>query len=454
MAFESLQGAIDRVGNPAEFLRNRAARPFTFPIAPEVSNWRSEQRAWRASCVLFDQSHHMWDTFLNGPDALRLLASLGVNNFDGFRPSTAKQFVAVSPDGYYICDGVLFYLGPERFSLVGGQPAMHDWVRYHVESGSYDVELQQDPNSLERGGRPPRLYRYELQGPAALDIVERATGRSVPKVGFFGIGDLEIAGRPVRALRHGMAGQPGFEFFGVWSDGEVVLDAVLAAGAELGLVRAGAKAYSTANLESGWIPSPMPAIFSGQELKPFREWRDAERSGSLGGSYFSRDITSYYVTPYDLGYARLVSLDHDFVGRDALAKRAGEQHREKVTLVWDPEDVAACFRSLLGEGLPAKYLELPKARYSIFQSDTVLAGGRSVGLSLDCGYLANEQAMVSLAVLDAPVASPGSRVTVVWGEDPISQKPQVEPHRQVEIRATVAPAPIGPFARERYRARP
>ena len=74
-----------------------------------------------------------------------------------------------------------------------------------------------------------------------------------------------------------------------------------------------------------------------------------------------------------------------------------------------------------------------------------------MGLSLDCGYLANERVMVSLATVDADVATPGTQVTVLWGEAPNTGKPQVEEHVQREIRATVAPAPLADFAREHYR---
>ena len=41
---------------------------------------------------------------------------------------------------------------------------------------------------------------------------------------------------------------------------------------------------------------------------------------------------------------------------------------------------------------------------------------------------------------------------MLWGEQPNSRKPAVEPHEQVEIRATVAPAPYVEYARRRYRA--
>ena len=56
-----------------------------------------------------------------------------------------------------------------------------------------------------------------------------------------------------------MAGQPGFELFGPAEDGDTVKDALFEAGREFGLRLCGARAYSSNTLESGWIPSPMPA---------------------------------------------------------------------------------------------------------------------------------------------------------------------------------------------------
>jgi glycine cleavage system aminomethyltransferase T len=295
------------------------------------------------------------------------------------------------------------------------------------------------------------MYRFELQGPTAVQVLESATGAPVPSAKFFHMIDVTIAGKRVRGLRHGMAGQPGYELFGPWEDGEQVLAALLKAGEGQGLVRAGAKAYSTANLESAWIPSPMPAIF-GDDLRPYREWLDVKEIGSLGGSMDSTAITDYYVTPYDIGYGRLIAFDHDFVGRRALEHLAGLPHREKVTLVWNSEDVITAIASLYQPGTPAKYIEMPKARYALFQIDQVLKGDQLVGLSMDAGYIANDHLMVSLAAVDPELSTPGTEVTVLWGEKANSTKPMVEQHRQVAIRATVAPAPFSQFARETYRA--
>ena len=434
-------------GNPVDYLRHAQAKPTVFPVAPEFSNWRSEQLSWRRTCALLDQSHHMTDLFLTGPDAMRLLQDLAVNSFANFRPNSAKQFIAVNHEGYVIGDAILFHLDEDSFDLVG-HPFAIDWVRYHAEIGDYDVDLELDGNSIVRQG-PPKLYRYELQGPHALAIVERLIGGPVPPTKFFGMATFTIAGREVRALRHGMAGQPGFELFGPWADGDDIRGAILEAGADLGITQVGSMAYSSANLESAWVPSPTPAIFSGEGMADYQAWLPAARAGSIAGSVDSPRIEDYYVTPWDLGYDRSVNFDHEFVGKAALQRMTGA--RTKVTLVWDEEDVAAAMRSLFEEGLPAKYIALPKARYGFFQVDKVLLDGVQVGVSHDCGYIVNEQTFASLASIDLAHAEPGTRVTVLWGENPNSTKPAVEPHRQVAIRATVAPAPFSAEARENYR---
>jgi glycine cleavage system aminomethyltransferase T len=392
----------------------------------------------------------MTDLFVKGPDALRVFSDLGVNTFASFPVDRAKQFVAVNGDGYLIGDAILFHLGPDEFDLVGWRMVI-DWVRFHLETGDYDATAELDENSLLREG-PPRLYRYELQGPTALRIVERLLGRPVPEVTFFGMDRFVVDGVEVRALRHGMAGQPGFELFGPWEEGERVRDAILVAGDELGLVRVGARAYSSANLESGWVPSPCPAIFTGDDTAAYRRWLPVERAGSLGGSLGSDDIRDYYLTPYDLGYGRVVAFDHDFVGRAALERIHDDPPRQKVTLVWNADDVTAAIGTLFRHGDKAKHFELPKSRYALYQCDEVLSDGTRVGISHDCGSITNDDAFVSLASVDNAFAKPGTELTVVWGEHPNSRKPAVEPHVQVEIRASVAPAPYVDFARREYRS--
>jgi vanillate/3-O-methylgallate O-demethylase len=422
-------------------------------VRPEFTNWRDEQRAWKETCALFDQSHHMTDLYIEGPDALKIFSDLGINSYKSFKVNQAKQFVACNHNGYVIGDAILFYLDENKFNLVGRPPA-HNWVQYNLETGGYNASAERDERSAVNQGRR-KVYRYQIQGPHALRVMEQATGKPAPDIRFFHMDVFTIAGRTVRALRHGMVGQPGWELFGPWEDGEAVRDAIVKAGQEFGIRQVGSRAYPTTCLESGWVPSPLPAIYLGEEMKGYRQWLSAksyEATASLGGSFYSDVITDYYLTPYELGYGPFVKFDHDFVGRAALEKVANQETRKKVTLVWNGEDIARAFGSLFHTGDIEKYIDLPLANYSTLPFDKVLKNGQMIGVSTYTGYTYNERAMISLAIVDIKHSDPGEEVTLLWGEEGRgSSKPTVERHQQVEIRATVAAVPYAEVARVAYR---
>lgn len=125
---ESLQNLVEGKGDLVHFLRNQQTGPNAYPGVPaEYSNWRNEQTAWAQKAVLFNQSYHMVDLEVSGPDAFAMLNHLGINSFKGFIPDRAKQWVPVTPDGYVIGDVILFYLEENRFNLVGRAPPSSGW---------------------------------------------------------------------------------------------------------------------------------------------------------------------------------------------------------------------------------------------------------------------------------------------------------------------------------------
>ena len=254
-----------------------------------------------------------------------------------------------SPDGYLIGDGILYSVAPEELVLVG-RAAGHNWVRFCAETGGWDVSVEADEIFSHNPAGRRTVYRYQVEGPHAPALVERLTGAPLPEAPWSHIFPVTIAGHHVWAQRHTMAGNPGCEFFGPWDEGPAVKEAILEAGAAFDLRRVGSLAYFTNALELGWIPRPVPAIFTADELRPFREWLPAtssEATWGLGGSFYSPDIQDYYFTPRELGYGNVVKFDHDFVGREALERTAGDDHRRKVTLVWDPADVARVVESYM-----------------------------------------------------------------------------------------------------------
>lgn len=459
MAEGSLESLLRREGGAVGLLRNSRSGIYVYPVvAAEFSNWRDEQRAWRESAVLFDQSHHMDEVVVEGRDAAAFLEALAVNSFAKFGTDRAKHVVAVSPEGYVIGDMICFREATSRFILVGRAPTAN-WVRYNATLGGHEVTVTHDPRSPSRpdGKAVSRLhYRFQLQGPEAPAVLEKLNGAPLPEIGFFHIGSISVAGREVPALRHGMAGAPGLEIWGPYGKKDEVLGAILEAAEASGvaLARVGSRAYSTNTLESGWIPSPLPAIYTGEALRPYREWLGAdsyEAMGSIGGSFVSEDIRDYYLTPFALGYGPYVKFDHDFVGRDALERMAGGSDRRKATFEWDPADVTRVMASAFDrDTLPFKWIDFPNANYASASFDRVMRGERLVGLSMFAGYSSNERRMLSLGVLDPDVRE-GDELTLVWGEpDGGTAKTSTERHRQAEIRVRVAPTPYAREARENY----
>ena len=454
MAHKNLEEAIRAAKSPVKMLRDSQIGPYAFPVVPsEFTNWRDEQRSWRETCALFDQSHHMTDLYVSGPDALKVLSDLGVNSFKTFRVDQAKQIVVCNPRGYVIGDAILFYLADQSFNIVG-RPPVANWVQYHVETGKYKATVERDERSAQNQGRR-KAFRFQIQGPNALKVMEAVTGGSVPDIKFFHMGIFPIAGLKVRALRHGMVGQPGWEIFGPWEQGDQVREALLQAGKAFGIRQVGARTYPTSTIESGWIPSPLPAVYTGDVMKPYREWLKTtsyEAMASLGGSFMSTNIEDYYLTPHELGYGPIVKFDHDFVGRAALEAMPAPR-RQKVTFVWNGDDVTRALASLFQPGANSKFIDLPLANYATLPFDTVEQNGKTVGLSTYTAYSFNERAMLSLGCVDVALSEPGTEVTIVWGEEDAGRKPTSEPHAQTGIRATVAPVPYGEVARTAYRPR-
>ncbi len=419
----SLENLLASAGDPVAMLRNSQLGAYVYPVVPsEFSNWRDEQRAWRETAVLFDQSHHMAELTAKGPDALKLMSYCTINSFNNFAPGKAKQMVPCSHEGFVIGDGILFYLAKDELLFVGRAPAVN-WLQFQAETGGFKVEVIRDDRSPShpRGKAVTRRhYRFQIQGPNAAQVLNKLNGGPVPDIKFFNFDTINIKGRKVRALRHGMAGAPGLEIWGPYPEGDEIREAIVEAGRDFGLVQVGSRAYASNTLESGWIPSPLPAVYTGASMKKYREWLPAagyEGTGSIGGSFVSSNIEDYYLTPYELGYGPFVKFDHDFIGRTALEKKAQQSHRKKVTFEWHGEDLARIYASLFMPGTENyKYFDIPIANYASSSYDKVTKGGKCVGLSMFGGYSFNERCGLSLGVVD-PGINVGEMLTLTWGEE-------------------------------------
>jgi vanillate/3-O-methylgallate O-demethylase len=461
---KSLQNLIDEKPDLVKYFFNETLAPHYRArtsltaafIPPEFTNWRDEQRAWRETAILFDQSHHMPELYLKGRDAHRLLERVGINSVANFTPDRAKQFVACTPRGYVVGDCIAYCLEPNSFLLVSGMPILN-WVLYQAEVGGYDVSIERDdPTPFNPKGRRIN-YRFQLEGPNAGRIFNEVVDGGTPEIAFFRTARVKIRNHEALVLRHGMAGHMGVEISGPYEEMNAVRSHIVDAGKKYGLMLGGTRSYFSTIFEFGWMPYPLPGIYTDEELRGFREWLPAdgwEANAQLAGSFYSSNIEDYYVTPWDLGYGHILKFDHDFIGRAALEKMASEPKRTKMTLVWNRDDVLKIFSSQFGSGPRYKALDFPVAYYGWPHFDEVKGiDGGLAGLSCHCGYSNNEGEMLSLAMISDAYAKPGTEVVLTWGEpNGGSAKPHVERHEQVKVRARVAPVPYAQTVQRLKRA--
>ena len=173
MAATNLQQLLDET-NPVELLRNSQIGSYIYPVVPsDFQNWIKEQKAWRDTAVLYDQSHHMDNLFLKGSDAIRLISDTAINSTAVFPVEKAKQYVPTTAAGHVIGDGILFREAEDEYVYVGRAPASN-WLLYHGEKGGYsnlDIEIDR------RSPRAPTATRSRATTTASRSR-DRMPGRS------------------------------------------------------------------------------------------------------------------------------------------------------------------------------------------------------------------------------------------------------------------------------------
>ena len=189
---------------------------------------------------------------------------------------------------------------------------------------------------------------------------------------------------------------------------------------------------------SGWIASSLPAIDTGENMRPYREWLPAtslDATLSLGGSFATGNVEDHHLTPYDLGCG--------FIGRTSLEAISPERKKKKVSLVWNDEDVVDIHASGLSKGERYKHLEMPSTNYATSHLDRVTLDGKTVGVSFYPVYSEFDRSWISLGAIPADLAVDCHELTVVWGEpNGGSKKITVERHVQKDVRVTVDTSPV------------
>ncbi|GAA2239084.1 glycine cleavage system aminomethyltransferase GcvT [Rarobacter faecitabidus] len=250
----------------------------------------SEHNAVRTAAGLFDISH-MGQILVTGPGAAAALDYAVVGWASQIGEGRARYTMICAEDGGVIDDLVIYRLVQDEFLVVANAGNTDAVVAALTErAATFDAAV-----SLQE-----QVALIAIQGPAAELILRSVAGDYADAIGalkYYAIIEAKVAGHRVRVARTGYTGEDGFEVFASASQAVALWHALLAAGANHGLIPAGLSARDSLRLEAG-----MPLY--GHEL----------------------DLTT---TPFEAGLGRVVRLDKvdaggaplPFVGRAALESR-------------------------------------------------------------------------------------------------------------------------------------
>jgi aminomethyltransferase len=273
-----------------------------FEMPVQYTSIIEEHRTVRGAVGLFDLSH-MGELHLSGQEALAFARYAVVSDPGLLEPGQAQYSMLCAADGGII-DDLIVYRGDDGLLIVCNA-ANHDAVAAQLESlrghGDFDVTI--DDRSDETALIAP-------QGPRSPELLARLTDVDLASLGNYRSRAGSVAGIDCLVARTGYTGEDGFELFCSARRATRLWDALMEAGADLGLRPCGLGSRDTLRLEAG-----MPLY--GNEL---------DRS----------------VNPYEANLGRVVKMEKgEFVGRAALAavQQIGPRRR-LVGLVMRDEAIA------------------------------------------------------------------------------------------------------------------
>ena len=298
---------------------------------------------------------------LEGPGAVEYADRLAVNKVDV--PVGRSIYTPwLTADGGFHSDLTMMRLGEDRVRIVtgvfdGGRDEF--WTRRHMPTdGSVSFRnITEDVTTLG------------LWGPNAPAVLSQLTDQNLSQTDspYGSIVDAEVAGLPCQLFRISYVGDTGWEIYASWDDGPALWDALMEAGADLGIRPTGGGVYgSSGRLEKGYR-------LMGAELE------------------------SEY-NPVEAGLARPRVKAADFIGKEAYlaAREAGDPEVLMCTLtVEDQTDGRGRNRHMMGGNEPILTPDGDRITDSHGRVSRVTSAGYgpSVGRHLLMAYLPRELAV-------------------------------------------------------------
>ena len=210
----------------------------------EYSGIIAEHLVVRTGVGIFDVSH-MGDIRVAGPEALRAVQHISMNDAARLAVGQAQYSAMLYPQGTFVDDVVVHRLGEQEYLLVinaGTREKDFSWVRDNTREFNCRVENLSDA-----------FTQIAIQGPKAAGVLQKLTRIDLATIKFYWLRRGALSGLDdILVARTGYTGEDGFEIY-IPSDQAIsarVWNELLSAGREFGAIPCGLGARNTLRLEA------------------------------------------------------------------------------------------------------------------------------------------------------------------------------------------------------------
>jgi sarcosine oxidase subunit alpha len=227
-------------------------RPYCFPRGEEGRHEavNREIRQTRESLGLLDAST-LGKIIVKGADAGRFLDMLYTNMMSTLKPGRCRYGLMCNENGFLMDDGVVARLDEETFlchTTTGGAEAIHGHMEDWLQCEWWDWKVY-TANVTEQ------FAQVGVAGPNSRKVLQKLTSDDIgaEALPFMGWTEITVAGIPARVFRISFAGELSFELSVPASHGRALWEALMAAGAEYGVMPYGTEAMHVMRAEKGFI---------------------------------------------------------------------------------------------------------------------------------------------------------------------------------------------------------
>lgn len=200
-----------------------------------------EHKSVRENAGLFDVSH-MGEFFVSGKDSLKFLNTLVPQDISKLVDSKAVYCQLLNKEGGMIDDLIIYKLKNEKYFLIVNASRINEdfsWIKEN--SKGFDVEIKNDSG---------KYSLLALQGPKAVDIMEKMGLKKEDQPPFFSIKEAKLLDVDVMVSRTGYTGEDGFEILMENQFANLFWNKILEMGEEFNIKPIGLGARDTLRLEA------------------------------------------------------------------------------------------------------------------------------------------------------------------------------------------------------------